>query len=227
MQPLSSTHMSESAVAPPPPPRTPHTPPASGVSTRPNAVPRWHLHRRLYDWVLAFSSHRQAAGVLFLLSAAEAVFFPIPSLVLQIPMTLADRPRAWWHAAINTAGSVAGGLVGYQIGHFFGSWVRPLFGEAVLTHFSDWTGNVWLLTGGAIAVHPYKIFTIAAGILNVPLFSFIIASLVGRGLLFFAIAAMLWKFGPPVKIFIERYFNALTIAFGVLVVGVIVLAQTL
>jgi membrane protein YqaA with SNARE-associated domain len=122
---------------------------------------------------------------------------------------------------------VVGGIGGYFVGHLFHGVALWLFSQESLDTLKDWTGNLWLLTGGAIAIHPYKLYTIAAGFLSVPLHSFIIASIVGRSLLFFAIATLLWFFGPPVRTIIDRYFNILTIAFGVLIIGVVVAFKVL
>ena len=205
------------------------TPPIPGASTAAaRAVPGWHLHRRMYDWMLSFSHKKYADVALFLFSFCEAIFFPIPPFVLQIPMTLERRAKAWWYAFNTTVGSVVGGLVGYWIGALFTDWVREHFvSEKVLTHFQEYSGNVWLLTGGAIAVHPFKIYAIIAGIFRIDLGNFVIAAAVGRGLLFFGIGAMLWWFGPPVKNFIEKYFNLLTVVFGVAIIGLVVLFKFL
>lgn len=192
------------------------------------AVPRWAIHRRLYDWMLTFSHTPYATAALCMFSFCEAIFFPVPPFVLQIPMTLERRSRAWWYAGVTTVSSVLGGVVGYGVGHLFSDWVRAhVFSPQALQQFERFSSNIWLLTGGAIAVHPYKLYTIAAGIFAVPLSSFIIASVIGRGLLFFGIAALLWLFGAPIKILIEKYFTLLTVLLGALIVGVVVAAKVL
>jgi membrane protein YqaA with SNARE-associated domain len=193
----------------------------------PKPVTWWHYHRRLYNWMLSFAHSRYSVLALALFSFCEAVFFPVPPFVLQIPLSLERRARTWYYAAITTAASVLGGLGGYLVGHLFHGFALWLFGQSKLDTLGDWTGNPWVLTGGAIAIHPYKLYTIAAGFLEVPLHSFILASIIGRSVLFFAIALMLWLFGAPVRRFIDRYFNFLTIAFGVLIVGIVVAAKLL
>jgi membrane protein YqaA with SNARE-associated domain len=200
-----------------------HTRAVSDASSKP-PVPRWAIHRRLYDWTLSFADHPHSTWWLAILNFAESIFFPIPSIALQIPMTLARRDRAWWYALVSGVSSVAGGMVGYLIGYHFadtvGKWVSP----KVMDIARQASESLGLLIGGAIAIHPYKIFTIAAGILKANWAEFMIASIVGRFLLFFAVAAMLWMFGPPVKRIIEKYFNIATIILGVLVIaGVLVL----
>jgi membrane protein YqaA with SNARE-associated domain len=184
-------------------------------------VPRWHYHRRMYDWMLGFAHTRHATATLFTFAFVEAVFFPVPPFVLQVPMTLERRERAWRYALISTIGSVVGGMLGYLIGLLFHGFALRLFGEEKLHLLEKYTSNTVLLTGGVIAIHPYKLFTIAAGFLKVPLASFVVASIVGRGILFFAIAALLYLFGPPVRVFIDKYFNILTIAFGLLIIAAI------
>lgn len=197
-------------------------------STPVRPVPKWHLHRRMYDWMLSFAHSRHASLALFLFSFCEAIFFPVPPFVLQIPLTLERRAKAWWYAGLTTVASVLGGLVGYGLGALFTDWVREhVVSEKVLTHFQEYSGNLWLLTGGAIAVHPFKIYAIIAGIFRVNLASFVLAAVVGRGVLFFGIGALLWWFGPPVKHFIEKYFNLLTVVFGVAIVGLVLLFKFL
>ncbi|MCC6659673.1 MAG: DedA family protein [Phycisphaerales bacterium] len=185
-------------------------------------VPRWHLHRRLYNWMLSFAHSPYATPALFMFSVTEAIFFPVPPFVLQVPLTIERREQAWWYAGISTAGSILGGLIGYALGGLFHGLAVWLFTEPRLHTIDPYMRNVWLLTAGVLAVHPFKLFTIAAGALQAPLLPFIIASAIGRAALFFGIGALVWAFGPPIRVFIDRYFNLLTVALGVLIVGVVV-----
>ncbi len=218
----------------------PDTPAEAGIPRDPVApgarsVPRWAWHRRLYDWMLSFAHSRYATLALFLFSFTEAIFFPIPPIVLQVPLSLERRRLCWRYAFVCTIASVLGGVVGYGFGWVFHEPARDLasaiFGqaavEAAFEEVRRWSANVWLLSAGVIAVHPFKLFTVTAGILEIPMVSFLIASLVGRAALFYAVGAMLWFFGAPVRVFIEKYFNLLTIAFGVLIIGLIVLIKVL
>jgi membrane protein YqaA with SNARE-associated domain len=208
----------------PSPPQTPGGPPAP-------LVPRWHLLRRLYDWMMGFAHSPYATVALCLFSFTEAIFFPIPPFVLQIPLTLERRTKTWYYALITTVSSVLGGMVGYALGWLFQDQTRRainwLFGEAALPHAEPYLRDLWVLTIGAIAVHPFKLFTIAAGLLDAPFWQFVIASIVGRAFLFFAIAVMLWFFGPPVRRFVEKYFNILTIVFGALLLAIVVAVKFL
>jgi membrane protein YqaA with SNARE-associated domain len=188
----------------------------------------WQVHKRLYNWMLGFAHGRYATVSLFVFSFAEAIVFPIPPLVLQVPLSLERRGRTWWYALVTTVGSVLGGLVGYEIGNFFTEpvqrWFPGLFSPEHMARAKEFVGGLPVLTGGAIAVHPFKLYTIAMGILHVDMVQFVIASMIGRGVLFFGVAALLWFFGAPVKRFIEKYFTALTIGLGVVIIGIVVLA---
>jgi membrane protein YqaA with SNARE-associated domain len=203
------------APANPAPPAPPAPPPPA-----PKPVPRWALHRRLYDWTAHLANTRHATWLLALVSFCEAIFFPIPPLVMQVPMTLERRRRAWFYATVLTATSVLGGIAGFYLGHFASEPLKRAFPGLLspehLEQVRHWTDNLGVLTAGAIAVHPYKLYTIALGILGTTdLAHFIIASLIGRALLFYGVAALLYAFGPPIKHFIDRYFNLLTILLGV------------
>lgn len=191
-------------------------------------VPRWAIHRRLYDWVLSLAHHKHGTWALFLLSFAESSFFPVPPDVLQIALTLEKRERAWYFATVSTIASVLGGLLGYLIGWGFWEATQDLFYRYVpgftpqvydKVHglYEQW--NFWIVFAAAFTPIPYKVFTIAGGVFGVFLPMFVVASFVGRGARFFIVAALLWKFGPPVKGFIDRWFNLLCIVFTVLVVG--------
>lgn len=208
----------------PPPVPAPSVPATSGL---PVTSP-WQVHKRLYNWMLSFAHSRYATAALFVFSFTEAIVFPIPPLVLQIPLSLERRARTWWYASVTTVASVLGGLVGYEIGNLFTEpvqrWFPGFFSPERMAHAKEFAGHLGVLTGGAIAVHPFKLFTLAMGILHVDLVRFLIASLVGRGVLFFGVAALLWAFGAPVKRLIEKYFTALTIGLGLVIIGIVVLA---
>ncbi|MBX3382395.1 MAG: DedA family protein [Phycisphaeraceae bacterium] len=191
-------------------------------------VPRWAIHRRLYDWTLSLAHHKHAEKALFGLSFAESSFFPIPPDVLQIALSI-ERPRRSWHyALINTIGSVLGGVFGWVIGWGLWSVVSGFFFrfvpgvteenfELVREKFED---NATLaIFAAAFTPIPYKVFTIASGVFGVNVWILAGASVVGRGLRFFLVAAVCAFLGPAAKRFIDRYFNILTIAFTVLLVA--------
>ncbi|MFN4261266.1 MAG: YqaA family protein [Gemmataceae bacterium] len=210
---------------------TPSPPEQDNDATAPTVfpgsiVPRWAVHRRLYDWVLSLAHRQHSTTALFLLSFAESSFFPIPPDVLQIALTLERRGRAWFYALISTLGSVLGGVAGYLIG--WGLWelvsgffFRYIFSQDVFEHVQHLYQkyDFWCVFVAAFTPIPYKVFTVGAGVFQISLFMLIIASCVGRGARFFLVAGLLYIFGPPVRQFIDKYFNWVCLVFAVLLVG--------
>ncbi len=191
-------------------------------------VSRWAIHRHLYDWVLSFAHRKHSTLALATLSFAESSFFPIPPDVLLMPMCLAKREKALWYATVCTLASVAGGLAGYFIGwaaweamsSFFFTYVpgfKPETFQKVEGLYQKY--DFWVVFTAALTPIPYKVFTIAGGVFHIALLPFMIASTIGRGMRFFAEAGMMWYFGPKVLPLIDKYFNVLTIAFSLLLVG--------
>jgi len=182
--------------------------------------------QKLYDRTIALSAHRHALLALALISFIESSVFPIPPDVLLIPMVLAARDRAWIIAGVATAASVAGGFAGYAIGSvFFEGLGQPILDFYGYTEkfrefadlYNEW--GIWIVGGAGFTPFPYKVITIASGVTGLDLTEFGIASLVSRGARFFLVAALLWKFGPPLRRFIEGNLALLTTAFFVLLVG--------
>jgi membrane protein YqaA with SNARE-associated domain len=182
--------------------------------------------RRLYDWTIQLSAHPRALWALAAVSFIESSFFPIPPDALLLPMVLAARERAWRIAAVCTVASVLGGLLGYGIGYFlFAEIGQPLltfygYEEKFLEFknaYNDW--GAWIVFGAGLTPFPYKVITIASGVANLDIVTFVVASVLSRGLRFFLIAALLWKFGPPVRRFIEARLGLLTIIFFALLLG--------
>lgn len=203
-------------------------PTTPGVPASGTHVPSWHLHRRMYDWVLSLAHHKHSTTALFLLSFSESSFFPIPPDVLQIALTLERRARAWWYAGVNTVGSVLGGVLGYLIGVWGWAAVGPFFFRHVPgftpEHFETvkglYAGHAFLaILTAAFTPIPYKVFTITAGVFGVPLWALVVGSVLGRGGRFYLVAAIFYLFGPPAKRFVERYFNLLTLVFIALLIG--------
>lgn len=199
-------------------------------------VPGWHIHRRLYDWVLSLAHHRHATTALFCLSFAESSFFPIPPDVLQIALTAERRERAWWYAGVSTVASVLGGVAGYLIGMLAWEGLAPFFFDHVPgfthEHFDYVQGKYeayafLTILAAAFTPIPYKVFTITAGVFGLPIWVLVLGSVLGRAGRFYLVAAIMWKFGPPAKRFVEKYFNLLTLAFmALVVVAVVVLKMT-
>lgn len=204
----------------------------SETKSETSARPGWL--RRTYDWVLSWSQSPYAVPALMVIAFAEASFFPIPPDVLLIAMCLGAPTGAYRFAALSTLASVLGGVAGYAMGAwvwgalsaYFFQWV-PGFTEVGFAHiqslYNQW-GLLVVFTAGFSPI-PFKLFTIASGVMGLPLLPFVMAATVSRGLRFFLVAALLKRYGDPVKDIIDRYFNQLALLFCVLLVGGILLVK--
>lgn len=182
--------------------------------------------RALYNRTMAFAAHRNASWALAGVSFAESSFFPIPPDILLIPMVLAKRAKAWFYASICTIASVAGGLAGWVIGAFlFEAVAEPILQVYGYAHeFEDFAERyneygAWIVFFAGLTPFPYKVITIASGATGLSLPVFIIASLLSRGLRFFAVSALLWWLGPPIRDFIERWLGLLFTLFVIALFG--------
>jgi membrane protein YqaA with SNARE-associated domain len=182
--------------------------------------------RRLYDWVLNLAEHRLALWALAFVAFVESSVFPITPIVMLIPMVLARPDRTWLIAGICTAGSVAGGVFGWWIGHTFyqelGRPVLEFYGKAgMVDEFAAWFNAVGAeaVIFAALTPFPYKVVTIASGVTGLELWTLIWASVIGRGLQFFSVAVLLWLLGARAKALVERHMTALATVTAVLIVG--------
>ncbi len=200
----------------------------------PRPRPRWRREReneggvlqRSYDWIMGLAGHRHALWALAGIAFVESSVFPIPPDVLLIPMVLAAPRRAFFLAAVCTVASVVGGYLGYAIGYFaFAAIGQPVLAfyhampkyEALKASYDQW--GAWIIILKGMTPIPYKLITIASGALHFDLASFTVASLISRSLRFFLVAALLWRFGAPIRDFIERRLALVTSVFVVLLVG--------
>ncbi|MCL2622601.1 MAG: DedA family protein [Planctomycetaceae bacterium] len=190
------------------------------------------LLRRLYNWVLSWANTPYGSPALFVLAFLESSFFPIPPDVLQIALSAEKPKRSFWYAGVSLVGSVLGALFGYLIGYMFWEATQSffyahLFREEDFARVKDMyqTHDFWAVYIGAFTPIPYKIFTIAAGVCHIAIPMFIVASIIGRGMRFFAVAALMFFFGPTIKCWIEKYFNLLAIVFTVLLIGGFILLK--
>lgn len=182
--------------------------------------------RKLYDWTMGLAGHRHSERALAAVSFIESSLFPIPPDVLLIPMVLAKRERAWRIAAICTIASVLGGLAGYLVGYALWEQVgRPIvefygymekFG-AFQARYEEW--GAWIVAFFGLTPFPYKVITIASGVVSLDLWTFVLASVISRGMRFFLVAALLWKFGEPIREFIEKRLGLLTLVFFIGLIG--------
>ncbi len=168
----------------------------------------------------------RAEWALGAVSFAESSFFPVPPDVMIVPMVLARPRRAWRVATIATVASVVGGVFGYLIGAFlFEAVGRPIvefYGYAdefarFRQLYLEW--GLWIVLIGGLTPFPYKVVTIASGVVGYPLLPFVLGSAATRGARFFLEAALLRWFGPPLRAFIERRLGWITTAFVVLLLG--------
>jgi membrane protein YqaA with SNARE-associated domain len=161
---------------------------------------------------------------------AESSFFPVPPDVMLIPMSLARPQRAWVYAAICTATSVLGGLLGYAIGALLfdsvGHWLIEVYGlggkvDAFRASYAEWGAVIILLKG--LTPIPYKLVTITSGFAGYNIGLFILCSIVARGGRFFIVAILLNRYGDWIRVKIEKHLG-LVVAIGaaVLVLGFVV-----
>ncbi|MGH1578031.1 YqaA family protein [Planktotalea sp.] len=167
--------------------------------------------KKLYDVTLSWAEHPHALWVLAIVSFVESSFFPIPPDILMIPMILAKPSRAWLIASVALIASVLGGLLGYAIGALayeqFGAPILESLGKAhameeFSTRFNDL--GFWAVLTAGITPFPYKVITIMSGWTGMPLATFIVTSIIARALRFYLVALLLWKFGAPIRDFIEK-----------------------
>jgi membrane protein YqaA with SNARE-associated domain len=182
--------------------------------------------RRLYDWTIEKAAHQHAERWLAVISFIESSFFPIPPHPLLGLMCLARPEKAIRYGLICTIASVLGGLFGYAIGYF----AYETIGVSMLKALGLWDsfpqaacylreyGAEIILVKGATPI-PFKLLTLTAGFIHMDLFTFIWASILSRGFQFMLVGFLFWKFGAPIKAFIEKYLGLLSIVFVVLVVG--------
>tara|TARA_B100000575_G_C22962812_1_gene556156 strand:+ start:51 stop:635 length:585 start_codon:yes stop_codon:yes gene_type:complete len=184
------------------------------------------IFRILYDWTLSKSSHKNATWFLGIISFAESSFFPIPPDIILIPMVLAKKTKAFMYALICTLSSVSGGILGYLIGLLLFNSIGIIL--ISFYHLSDAvddfknyynTYGVWMVMVAGFTPFPFKVITIASGLFQLNFFVFIISSIISRGLRFYLVSALLYFYGERIKIFIDKYFNFLTIMFLVLLFG--------
>ncbi len=183
------------------------------------------LVRRLYDWVLRWAETPYGSWALLVLAFCESSFFPIPPDVLLIALAISIPKRAFYYALLCSVGSVAGGMFGYLIGQEFmeliGLPIIRFYG--VMDHYDSIQAlyqkyDAWAVGIAGFTPIPYKVFTISAGAFKINFLVFLIASTVSRSARFFLVGSLIFFFGPPIRAFIDRYFEILAMAFVVLLI---------
>ena len=197
--------------------------------------------KKLYDWVLSWSNSRWGWLALFIIALCESSWFPIPPDILLIALCLGATKRSFRFAGLTLLGSIIGAMLGYAIGHFL--WTTPAGDPTAIANFfysnvfsAESFQNVatmydkynfWIVFTAGFTPLPYKLFTIAGGMFDINFVMFLIASTVSRGMRFFLIGWLIWRYGQPIKVFIDKYFNLLATLFTVLLIGFFALAVSI
>ena len=199
--------------------------------------------RQLYDWVLEWSDSKYGPLALGIIAFAEASFFPIPPDVLLIPLALGMRSKALRFGLFCSIYSVLGAILGYGIGSFL--WwsgagvfsglaqfffdVIPGFTTelfySIKVKYETW--NFWVIFTAGFTPIPFKVFTVSAGAFDINFILFLIASTISRSARFLLVSGLIWKYGEPIRDFIDNYFNRLAILFTILLIGSFVLIKYL
>jgi len=191
--------------------------------------------KNLYNWVLSWSNSRWGAFALFFLAFIESSFFPIPPDVLLIALCLGSRSKSIYYVIVCSLGSALGGIFGYSIGYFlwwnsaqeFSQFANFFFNTIpgfsaeiffeIKQKYEEW--NFWVIFVSGFTPIPFKVFTVSAGAFNINFNLFLIASLIARSARFLIIGGLIWRFGEPIRSFIDKYFNVLAFLFSFLLLG--------
>jgi len=191
--------------------------------------------RNLYDWVLKWSESKYGTVALVVMAFAEATFFPIPPDILLIALALGARKKAIRYGILCSLGSIVGAMFGFGIGYYlwwsnpgefsglaqFFFYIIPGFTQdlfyRIQEQYNAW--NFWVIFTAGFTPIPFKIFTISAGAFDINFSLFLIASTISRSARFLLVTVLIWKFGEPIRNFIDQYFNKLAILFTVLLIG--------
>lgn len=186
----------------------------------------------LYQWTMSLASHRHAMWALAFVAFIESSVFPIPPDVLMIAMIVAQPSKAFRIAAVATIASVLGGILGYWIGYgayeTVGKYVLEFYGkqeyfDQFSARYNEW--GAWAVLIGGLTPFPYKVITILSGATGLSLPIFIVSSIVARAGRFFLVAALLWKYGAPIRDFIEKRLGLVFTIFVLLLLGGFVVAR--
>lgn len=200
--------------------------------------------KKMYDWILKWSETPYGSLALFILAFVESVFFPIPPDILLVALALGSQKKSFLFALNCTIGSVLGAFAGYGLGYYtwigangdFTGFANFFFNnipgftigwyESIRQLYNEW--DFWVIFTAGFTPIPYKVFTVTAGVFDINLAMFSLASIISRGARFFLVAFLIWKYGPSIKQFIERHFNTLAMGFtGILIGGVVIIKYLL
>jgi membrane protein YqaA with SNARE-associated domain len=193
------------------------------------------MFNTLYKKCLDLAAHKSSKYYLAIVSFIESSFFPIPPDVMVIPMVISKKDDFLKIFLITTIFSVLGGILGYFIGAFFfdiGMQVMTFYGyeDRLISLKNNLINNegfyAWLsiLFLAGFTPLPYKVFTIASGLIGFNILIFIVISLISRGLRFFIVSYLSYKFGNLFTKFMEKYGSKWFTVIGILIViiGIII-----
>ena len=187
------------------------------------------MFKSLYKKCLDLAGHKSSKYYLAIVSFIESSFFPIPPDVMVIPMVISKKNDFFKIFLITTIFSVMGGILGYLIGTFFfefGTQIMSFYGyedklskikESLLNSdgFYAWLGILFL---AGFTPLPYKVFTIASGLIGFNFLIFVLISLISRGLRFFIVSYLSYKFGNLFNEYMDKYGSKWFTIFGALIV---------
>jgi membrane protein YqaA with SNARE-associated domain len=180
------------------------------------------LLHRLSDWIAGFADSPWAVAILAIDSFTESIINPIPPDPLLIAIAIGNPRNALWLAALVTATSVLGALIGHWLGLHFG---RPIvlrfFSEVKIAKVEQMFQKygAWAVLLAAFTPIPYKVFTVTAGVMEMERRPFIIASIIGRGARFFILGILIFAFGEAIQGFIETQFEVLTVVSSIVLIA--------
>ncbi len=183
---------------------------------------------KMQDW----SKKPKSFWGLGFLSFIESIFFPFPPDPLLLFMGIAKPKKVFFYAFITMLFSVLGGITAYFLGGYLWEYVSPFFlkyvfsnttFESVMQKFND-NSLLTLITAGLTPI-PFKVITLTSGIAKIPLSTFIFGCIIGRSLRFFLVAILVFFFGEKMNHLLNNHFEKLTIALGLLVIGLVVFVK--
>ncbi len=190
--------------------------------------------KKLYDKCLDWAGNKRANPILAFISFLESFIFPIPTDAMIIPMVIAKKEKYLKIALIAIIFSVLGALVGYLIGYVFfnevGVKIFELFGAENANIFkeklSSETGllsGIFILFVAGFTPLPFKIITISSGFVNFNILLFIITCFISRGLRFFLVAYLTYKYGSAIGPFLEKKSGQWTVIISIIILVIAII----
>ena len=187
------------------------------------------MFKNLYKKCLDLAGHKSSKYYLAIVSFVESSFFPIPPDIMVVPMVISKKADFKKIFFITTIFSVLGGMLGYVIGAFFfefGAHIMNFYGyedklynlkESLIKNdgFYAWLGILFL---AGFTPLPYKVFTIASGLIGFNFLIFVLISLISRGLRFFLVSYFSYKFGDLFNEFMDKHGSKWFTIIGILIV---------